>query len=99
MLNIKELEEMGKKAGFSYVALLKSDSIQLMPEVREMCKNNTCHMYAKRWSCPPGVEFAWSDVFHLDNLNFRQQRSLKHHETPAVGFVDFSDFKQIYVLT
>ena len=36
MLNIKELEEMGKKAGFSYVALLKSDSIQLMPEVREM---------------------------------------------------------------
>ena len=44
MLNIKELEEMGKKAGFSYVALLKSDSIQLMPEVREMCKNNTCHM-------------------------------------------------------
>ena len=54
MLNIKELEEMGKKAGFSYVALLKSDSIQLMPEVREMCKNNTCHMYAKRWSCPPG---------------------------------------------
>ena len=54
MLNIKELEEMGKKAGFSYVALLKSDSIELMPEVREMCKNNTCHMYAKRWSCPPG---------------------------------------------
>ena len=43
MLNIKELEEMGKKAGFSYVALLKSDSIQLMPEVREMCKNNTCY--------------------------------------------------------
>ena len=36
MLNIKELEEMGKKAGFSHVALLKSDSIQLMPEVREM---------------------------------------------------------------
>ena len=54
MLNIKELEEMGKKAGFSHVALLKSDSIELMPEVREMCKNNICHMYAKRWSCPPG---------------------------------------------
>ena len=34
MLNIKELEEMGKKAGFSHVALLKSDSIELMPEVR-----------------------------------------------------------------
>ena len=34
MLNIKELEEMGKKAGFSHVALLKSDSIELMPEVK-----------------------------------------------------------------
>ena len=41
MLNIKELEEMGKKAGFSYVALLKSDSIQLMPEVREMSVSYT----------------------------------------------------------
>ena len=40
MLNIKELEEMGKKAGFSYVALLKSDSIQLMPEVRHYCPDS-----------------------------------------------------------
>ena len=56
MLNIKELEEMGKKAGFSYVALLKSDSIQLMPEVREMCKNNTCHMYANAGAVLPDAE-------------------------------------------
>ena len=54
MIDIKELEEMGKKAGFSYVALLKRDTIELMPEVREMCKKNTCHMYNRRWSCPPG---------------------------------------------
>ena len=38
MIDIKELEEMGKKAGFSHVALLKRDTIELMPEVREMCK-------------------------------------------------------------
>ena len=54
MINVKELEEMGKMAGFTHVGLLKSDSIQLMPEVREMCAKNTCHMYNKRWSCPPG---------------------------------------------
>ena len=42
MIDIKELEEMGKKAGFSHVALLKRDTIELMPEVREMCKKNTC---------------------------------------------------------
>ena len=35
MINVKELEEMGKMAGFTHVGLLKSDSIQLMPEVRD----------------------------------------------------------------
>ena len=48
MINVKELEEMGKMAGFTHVGLLKSDSIPLMPEVREMCAKNTCHMYNNR---------------------------------------------------
>ena len=59
MIDIKELEEMGKKAGFSHVALLKRDTIELMPEVREMCKKNTCHMYNRRWSCPPCPWRSW----------------------------------------
>ena len=50
MVDIKELEEMGLKAGFTHVGLLKSSTIELMPEVREMCEKNTCHMYNKRWS-------------------------------------------------
>ena len=54
MIDMKELEKMGLEAGFTHVALLKSSTIELMPEVREMCEKNTCHMYNKRWSCPPG---------------------------------------------
>lgn len=54
MIDMKELERMGLEAGFTHVALLKSSTIELMPEVREMCEKNTCHMYNKRWSCPPG---------------------------------------------
>ena len=54
MIDMKELERMGLEAGFTHVALLKSSTIELMTEVREMCEKNTCHMYNKRWSCPPG---------------------------------------------
>ena len=54
MVDIRELEEMGRNAGFTRVGLLKSSTIELRPEVREMCEKNTCHMYNKRWSCPPG---------------------------------------------
>ena len=91
MLNIKELEEMGKKAGFSYVALLKSDSIQLMPEVREMCKNNTCHMYAKRWSCPPGC----------GDLEVCRKKIEKYREgiiVQTVGKLEDPDMYTFYIL-
>ena len=43
MIDMKELERMGLEAGFTHVALLKSSTIELMPEVREMCEKNTCH--------------------------------------------------------
>ena len=54
MLNYQELIEMGEKAGFTHVAPLKVSTIQLMPEVRDMCATNTCGAYGKKWSCPPG---------------------------------------------
>ena len=40
MIDMKELERMGLEAGFTHVALLKSSTIELMPEVREMCEKN-----------------------------------------------------------
>lgn len=54
MIKFKELEKEALEAGFTHVGLLKTSTIRLMPEVREMCQSNSCHMYGKRWSCPPG---------------------------------------------
>ena len=33
---------------------LACDTIELKPEVRQMCASDSCHKYNKCWSCPPG---------------------------------------------
>lgn len=53
MLDYKELEQLGLQAGFTYISPLKRSTIELMPEVREMCKSNSCGAYGKKWTCPP----------------------------------------------
>lgn len=45
---------MGEEQGFSHVGLLEAGTIELKPEVRAMCEENTCHKYGQCWSCPPG---------------------------------------------
>lgn len=55
MLNYEELEQLGKDCGFTHIGSLAADTIQLLPEVRAMCEKNTCHMYGRNWSCPPGA--------------------------------------------
>ena len=40
------------EAGFTHVAPLDPVTVELKPEVRQMC--HACHQYEKRWSCPPG---------------------------------------------
>ena len=52
MLPYEELEDLGKKAGFTHVAPLRVETLQVQPEVRRMCE--TCTAYNARWSCPPG---------------------------------------------
>lgn len=51
---MNELLELAQKAGFSHVGALKPSTIRLRQQVRQMCAENTCGQYAKRWSCPPG---------------------------------------------
>ena len=53
-MDIKKLEQMGMEQGFSHVAPLDCDTIELKLEVRQMCASDTCHKYNKCWSCPPG---------------------------------------------
>lgn len=51
-MELSHLEQLAKEAGFSHIAPMRADTIELKPEVREMCAQ--CHQYDKRWSCPPG---------------------------------------------
>lgn len=54
MLQMKEIIELGLKAGFTHVVPLDCGTLRLLPEVRQMCEKNTCGMYGKNWCCPPG---------------------------------------------
>ena len=44
-MDIKKIEQMGMEQGFSHVVLLDCDTIELKPEVRQMCAADTCHKY------------------------------------------------------
>ena len=54
MIDYEALRRQGQQAGFTHVAPLKVSTIQLLPEVRDMCATNSCGAYGKKWSCPPG---------------------------------------------
>ena len=54
MLNYDTLVSLGKQLGFRQIVPLDPETIDLKPEVREMCAANTCGMFGKCWSCPPG---------------------------------------------
>ena len=49
-----ELQKLARAAGFEHVGDLKPGTIRLLPQVRQMCAENSCGRYGRRWSCPPG---------------------------------------------
>lgn len=53
-MDTEKVLAIAKGAGFSQVGELDCDTIRLLPEVRKMCEDNTCGMYGRCWSCPPG---------------------------------------------
>ena len=53
-MTYENLAALAEASGFTAWASLNPDTIELKPEVRAMCADNTCGMYEKRWSCPPG---------------------------------------------
>jgi len=53
-MTYQQLAELAQKAHFSAWAALDAATIELKPEVRDMCAVNSCGQYGKRWSCPPG---------------------------------------------
>lgn len=53
-MTYEQLSKMAEEAGFSAWTPLDVSTIELKPEVRDMCAVNSCGQYCKRWSCPPG---------------------------------------------
>ena len=53
-MTYEQLSKMAEAAGFTAWAPLDVNTLELKPEVRDMCAVNTCGQYGKRWSCPPG---------------------------------------------
>ena len=54
-MNFKDLKQLCLSHGFTNVVPpLVCDTIELKPEVRQMCASDSCHKYNKCWSCPPG---------------------------------------------
>lgn len=53
-MTYEELSQLAQGSGFTGWAPLDVSTIVLKPEVRDMCADNTCGQYSKRWSCPPG---------------------------------------------
>lgn len=50
----EKLLSIARETGFEYTAPLDVSTLELKQEVRDMCADNTCGQYGKRWSCPPG---------------------------------------------
>lgn len=46
--------KLAEDVGFEDVCQLNMGSLQVMPEVREMCAADRCKIYGTRWACPPG---------------------------------------------
>lgn len=53
-MTYEQLTKIAGETGFTAWAPLDVSTIELKPEVRDMCATNTCGQYDKRWSCPPG---------------------------------------------
>lgn len=53
-LDYNAINQLGKQVGFSKITCVDPAKIELKEEVRRMCEINSCGMYEKRWSCPPG---------------------------------------------
>lgn len=53
-MDTKKAIELALASGFTYAAYLDASKIELLDEVRDMCRQNTCGKYGKNWACPPG---------------------------------------------
>lgn len=51
---VTDLIKLASEAGFSRAVMFDPAILKPLPEVRDMCRADRCHVYGKNWSCPPG---------------------------------------------
>ena len=52
-MTYEELSALAAGAGFTAWAALDASTIELKPQVRDMCAADRCQSYNRNWSCPP----------------------------------------------
>ena len=53
-MKYEELAALAEQSGFTAWVPLDVSTLEVKQAVRDMCADNTCGAYEKRWSCPPG---------------------------------------------
>ena len=82
-----QLAALAEEAGFTAWSAMNLSEVVLKQEVRDMCAANTCGMYGKRWSCPPGCGT-------LEQCDLRMKAFTKGILVQTVGDVEDSfDFE------
>ena len=51
---LQEIEILAKDCGLYACVPLDVKTLECLPAVRDMCRDNKCGKYGKSWSCPPG---------------------------------------------
>ena len=52
-MTTEEIVALALECGFSQAGAVNMEALELLPEVREMCAADRCHMYGRCWTCPP----------------------------------------------
>lgn len=50
---MEELLKKALEAGFTFAVPLDVTTLEVQPEVRDMCAADKCRAYGKNWTCPP----------------------------------------------
>ena len=89
----EKLIEIAKSVGFETAVPLDVSTLQALTEVRDMCAVNTCGMYGKCWTCPPGCG-------EIEECDARMHSYSKGILVQTVGDIEDSmDFEGIMEVT
>ena len=91
MINIEEVKAKALECGFTTVAEMDVDTIELNPAARDACAENKCRSYGKNWSCPPGC----GTLDECSEMIHKYKRGLILQTTGEVDTMDFEEIMEL----